>query len=111
MTTFGDRVIEIRKKRKITQEELGNAIGVDKRVISKYEKNQTVPSVITANAIANSLETSIDYLMNDSIDKFANSELIDKEILRLFKEVHKLNEKNKEMVRTFIDAFLTKVNK
>ena len=34
--TFGERIIEVRKKREMTQQELGKAIGVDKRVISKY---------------------------------------------------------------------------
>lgn len=100
MSTFGERIIEIRKMRNMTQQELGEAIGVDKRVISKYEKNQTVPSVMVANAIANSLDVSLDYLIGSDKALFID----DKEIINLLKNYNSLNDDVKETVKNMLKA-------
>lgn len=42
---FGSIVKEIRKKRKISQEELGLRVGVTGKTVSSYEKNKIKPSV------------------------------------------------------------------
>lgn len=42
---FGSIVSHIRKKRKLTQEELGNRVGVIGKTISQYELNKIKPSV------------------------------------------------------------------
>ena len=46
--------------------------------------------------------------MNGSGDDVVSAQLIDKELLNQFKEVEKLNQEDKHLVKTFIDAFLTK---
>jgi transcriptional regulator with XRE-family HTH domain len=43
--TFGQNIVAVRKKRGLTRQELGERIGVDKRLGTKYEKDQPVPSV------------------------------------------------------------------
>lgn len=40
MSTQGDRIRELRERRKMTQEELGNAIGTTKQTIFKYENGK-----------------------------------------------------------------------
>ena len=100
MSTFGERIVEIRKMRNLTQQELGEAIGVDKRVISKYEKNQTVPSVMVANSIANSLDVSLDYLIGSDKALFID----DNEIIGLLKNYNSLNDDVKETVKNMLKA-------
>ena len=73
MDTFGKRIMMVRKQRAITQQQLGESIGVDKRVISKYEKDQTVPSVLVAKDIAGALDVSLDFLIGS-----------DKALLRIY---------------------------
>jgi transcriptional regulator with XRE-family HTH domain len=49
---FASRVIDLRRKKNFTQEELGVAVGVDKRSISMYENGRTFPREETINSLA-----------------------------------------------------------
>lgn len=101
MSTFGERIIEVRKLRGLTQKDLGDSIGVDKRVISKYENNQTIPSVIVANSIAKVLEISLDYLMgNDDILT------LDKQTIKRIEEIDKLDKEKKNTLLDLIDTYI-----
>jgi transcriptional regulator with XRE-family HTH domain len=97
---FGDKIIETRKNRGITQQELGKLIGVDKRVISKYEKNQTIPSVMMAAEIAKALNVSLDFLISSDKALFID----DKELIELLKNYNKLNDDVKNTVKNILKA-------
>ena len=58
--------------------------------------------------LTNSLGVSSDFLPNKTSDDLTQNSLTDKELLNQFKEVEKLNQKDKHLVKTFIDAFLIK---
>ena len=60
--TFGERLVALRKARKITQEELAEKIGVSRTSICKYEGNLVEPRLITLICLASVLGVSIDYL-------------------------------------------------
>lgn len=100
MDTFGSRVQAIRKQRNITQQELGVAIGVDKRVISKYEKDQTIPSVLVAKEIAKALDTSLDFLIGSDKALFID----DNEVINLLKGYNALNDDVKTTFKNMLKA-------
>ena len=63
-------VIEIRKKLKLTQEDFGKLIGVDKRTIINYEKGKVIPKTkvsllesVLANGLVNS--TLVDHTIKE----------------------------------------------
>jgi len=58
--------------------------------------------------LANALEVSTDFLMNGTSDDLADSTLTDKQLLNQFKTIEKLPEKDKNVVKVFLDAFITK---
>ncbi len=59
---FGQRLKELRKAKKITQQELGDIIHVSKVSISGYETGNRSPDSTTLNAIADYFGVSLDYL-------------------------------------------------
>lgn len=63
--TLNEKIKNLRKQRKITQEELAKAINVERSSIGKYETG-TTPSMDILVKIANYFETSIDYLLGNS---------------------------------------------
>ena len=63
MTIFSERLKELRKKEKLTQEQLGQAISVSKYAILLYEKGKNYPEVKGLIGLADYFSVSIDYLV------------------------------------------------
>lgn len=64
---FGDKLIELRKKKGYSQEELAEKLGVSRQSVSKWESNNTYPETDKIIQIANIFECSMDDLINDEI--------------------------------------------
>lgn len=62
----GDRIRGLRITQKRTSQELADACGLSKSMISKIENNRTVPSVATLVKIAGTLGTTISGLMEET---------------------------------------------
>ena len=76
--------------------------------IGRYEKKGAQPSADILSKLANSLGVSSDFLINGTSDDLAESSLTDKELLNQFKAIEKMPERDKDVVKTLIDAFITK---
>ena len=86
---FSEKLIELRKTKGLSQEELGNIINVSRQAISKWESEQANPEIDKVKEISKYFNVSIDYLLNDDIvdlkkqtTKF-NKKKIKKIILRI----------------------------
>lgn len=55
-----NNVEDLRKKKKVTQEELGNAVGVTRQTIIAIEKGNYIPSLLLALNIAKYFKLSIE---------------------------------------------------
>lgn len=53
----------LRDKKKITQEELSNILGIDRSTISKWENGEALPRAELLPTIAKALDCSIDDLL------------------------------------------------
>lgn len=63
MTTFGERLKELRKSKGYTQQQLADIFSLSKSSISRYEKNLQLPEASTLPRIAEFFGVSLDYLM------------------------------------------------
>ena len=63
MLIFSKRLKELRKKANITQQQLGNLVGVTKVSICCYENGTRTPTLETLIDLANNLNTDIMYLL------------------------------------------------
>ena len=80
---LGLKIKEMRLKAGLTQDNLAEIVSCNTSHISNIENNHTKVSLGVLMAIANALNTSIDYLL---ADQFENSALaLDNEILRALK--------------------------
>lgn len=64
--TLGDKLISLRKKSGLSQEEVAEKLGVSRQTISKWETNQTVPELIKAKLLSQLYNVSYDYLISGS---------------------------------------------
>ena len=105
---IAERIKELRTQKKMTQQELATKVGLTYIQIGRYETQKSNPSSEVLQRLAQALDTTTDYLMNGSQDEAASAQLTDKELLRQFKEVEQLGNEDKHLVKTFLDAFITK---
>ncbi len=98
--TFGEHITTLRKRKSISQSELGKAVGTSGDIIGKYERDEVKPSVEVAAKIADALEVSLDFLVGKT-----NVE-IDAKALKRLQDIQKLNEQDKSTVFEMVDAFL-----
>ncbi len=94
MYVFGKRLKEIRKKAHITQQQLGDMVGVTKVSICCYENGTRTPTLETLIDLADSLNVHLNYLLGvdalaiDEDDK-NNTLNIAKDEIELIKELRK----------------------
>lgn len=99
--TFGEKLTEIRKDRGLSQQELGKLTNIDKRIISRYETDKTIPSIDAAKKLADALRVSLDYLTELDYSLFIH----DQEMTRLLKGYDNLKDEEKNTIKKLIKAF------
>ena len=110
MSDLGKRLLEVRKQRKLSQQQLADMASVHFTNVGKYERAEAVPSADVFNRIAKALEVSPDYLLNGTIADKAKNNLEDTELLLQFQKVEQLSEQKKLLIKEFLDAFLFKAD-
>jgi transcriptional regulator with XRE-family HTH domain len=83
---FSENLKTLRKYKKITLEELSEAINVSKSAISDYENDKFSPSIFICRKIADYFNVSVDFLEYSEIMEInANGELVLKNLDSLLK--------------------------
>lgn len=107
---LSDRLLEARKKKGISQQDLGKAAKVHFSNIGKYERGEATPAADILNRIAKALDVTTDFLMNGTMHNKAEEAISDEELLSQFRKVEKLPEDKKKLVKEFLDAFIFKAD-
>ena len=66
--SIGERIRNLRKKNKLSQAELGEAVGVESNTISRWERNDLIPKGTSLARIARALSTTSAYLLEETND-------------------------------------------
>lgn len=69
LTVIGQRIRTAREAARITQEELGRAVGCTAKHIGAIERGIKTPRLDTFIIIANTVKVSSDYLLQDLLDQ------------------------------------------
>ena len=95
-------LLEARKKKGISQDDLAKILGTKGPAIGRYERDEMKPSIEVAAKMADYLEVSLDYLVGKTDVE------IDPVTLSRVLEVSKFNEEDKQHIFSVIDAFIAK---
>lgn len=87
---LGENILELRKKKGLSQEQLGEKINVTRQTISNWELNETSPNPEQLKLLSSVLEVSIDNLLDNDIkstmeSKISNTEKLAGLILKILK--------------------------
>ena len=97
---LADNMMLLRKKKGISQAELGKMTGTSGDVIGRYERGDISPSIEAVAKIADALEVSVDYLIGKTKME------LDKDTMRRFEDISALSPENKNFVLNMIDMAL-----
>ena len=83
MSKFSERLRELRKESKLTQQELANRLNVSRSSVEMYEKGEREPSFETQEAIADLFNVNLDYLFDRPTE--VTLSIDEKELLDLYR--------------------------
>lgn len=78
---LGNKIIKLRKKEKLSQENLADKLGVTRNTISNWELNITKPDILQIKKISKVFNVSIDELLDNSVRDIIEKRLCDTEKL------------------------------
>lgn len=67
--SLGNKLAEARKKQNLTQEQLAERLGVTRQAVSRWESDAAYPETDKIVRMAQILEVSCDYLLQDGVDE------------------------------------------
>lgn len=99
---LGEKISKLKKLKKMSQVELAAQTGISRDAISKYERDEVIPSVEYAKRIADAFGVSLDYLVSDD----EQEEVLDNSILKRVKEIQQLPVQEKDKIFSVVDALV-----
>ena len=87
---LGNKIMTLRKKNNMSQEELSEKVGVTRQTISKWELGETSPDIIQAKKLSNIFKVSLDELTDNDVnniivEKVSNTEKLAGIIIKILK--------------------------
>lgn len=104
--TLADRIQTLRKQAGLTQVELADKIGVSKSQFIRYESKNVQPPANIINKLADTLATSVDFLISGDKNEKAKASLKNSELIQRFKEVDSLPEDEQSVLIKIISAYV-----
>lgn len=98
--TFGKRLGEVRKDKKMSQEDLAKKLDMQGAVIGRYERDEVKPSIEVAANIAQVLGISLDYLVGNT------DLLLDTDVIKKIQDMQKLDDQDRKSLFNIVDAYL-----
>ena len=65
--TFSEKLLDLRKKQGMSQEELAEKLEVSRQAVSRWEQGSAMPDMINLSKISKLFGVTADYLINDEI--------------------------------------------
>jgi transcriptional regulator with XRE-family HTH domain len=106
--TIGQRIKSLRQKKNWTQKDLGERLGINWTNITRYEKDKIKPSMKMLKKFADAFEIPADKLVYDEEETKPELFIQDKELLKQFIEVEKMDEDDKAAIKKLIQAMIVK---
>ena len=91
----------LRKEKGWSQTELAKLVGCSREIISKYEKDNVMPSIQIAKKIADAFGVTLDYLVGEG-----QNASFDKGILKRIEAIQSLEPQTQDKVFFLLDAII-----
>ena len=69
MKTFSEKLLELRRREGLSQEQLADRLGVTRQSVSKWESGAAAPELSKLVALSDLFGVSVDYLVKDRLEE------------------------------------------
>ena len=88
--SLGEKILKLRKREAMSQEELAEKVGVARQTISKWELDETAPDIKQAQELSKIFHISLDELVGNElssivVEKISNTEKLAGMIIKILK--------------------------
>ena len=101
MVNIGERIMQLRKAKNWSQDELAKKIEASRVMIGKYEREDNSPSIEVIVKLAKAFEVSVDYLLGEGLNA-----TYDKEMVKRLDELENLPQDEKQQVFRYMDLVI-----
>ena len=105
---MGLRLLELRKARKLTQDEVAQYMKISRQAYALYETNQRHMNYDSLHALAELFSVSIDYMLGG---ENKNSEKLTDDELQLVRNYRELDERGRSAVKALVEFEHSQVRK
>lgn len=105
---FSKNLSQIRKEKKLTQQEVARLAGVGIAQVRRYEKGSSSPTLEAIKKLSMSLGISADELIFDNNTQIASGKILDKELLEQFEMISHMNLHDIDAIKTILDGMIMK---
>lgn len=107
----GIRLKKLREDMRLKQDELAKALSISPSAIGMYERDEREPNDELTLRIADFFNVSTDYLLGKTDVKNQKTLSLSDEDVKFIKNIKKLTETEKKIIRDTMEAFLDKQEK
>lgn len=104
--SFAERLRKLRYQKGVPQRVMAEQIGMSAIHYGRYEQGKAMPNSDVLKRLSDALGVSGDYLLGGHTE--GKGSLEDRDMLALFEQAQQLADKDKQVVKTLIEAFLIK---
>jgi len=103
MLKIGDVLRRLRKEKGLSLRAVGENVGIPFNTLSAYERNVVQPTIENCYKLSKFFEVPIEYFILEDASK---KEFRDVELLHLFHQVDILDEKDRRVIKNYIQKYL-----
>ncbi|AHM56379.1 transcriptional regulator, XRE family [Peptoclostridium acidaminophilum DSM 3953] len=108
MSTFGDRLKNLRIEKDLTQQDIADILGVGRATIAGYETKGKQPDFDKLKSISDYFDVSIDYLLGRTDERKPGSKILTKAYHSI--NANGLSEEDIKQVEDYIEFLKSKYN-
>jgi transcriptional regulator with XRE-family HTH domain len=105
---LSEKIVMLRKEKDWNQEELGKAIGISHKHISRYENEKTDPSLHVIKKLSEVFNVSTDYLLFEEAPRETRFHIFDPVFVKFLENAEGLPEEDRRTVKGVLSAVLVK---
>jgi len=108
--SLGEKIMLLRKKRKVSQKELASALGINPSNLPNYESGRYKPSIEMLIKITDFFEISLDALLkNRETDDLL--QINDQELIKIIKQIDLMSSSDKTVIKGLFNSYLENTKK